>query len=119
MVVEENMVKEDKLVKARKRTMVELRKMANSVHPMIQLEKDFLSKHNKKKHPILDLKLWVVEEVTKDNGKKANMFHQFYRKPMSNRLLIPSQLSSFNFRKTYSFDPIWPSHIELQWKLAR
>ena len=47
--------------------MVELRKMANSIHPMIQLEEDHQHNHPDNKLPILDLKVWMVES---DDGNQ-------------------------------------------------
>jgi len=91
MVVVEEEVEEDKLVPADMRTMVELRKMADSIHPMIQLEEDYPSQHPDQKIPILDLKVWVKEEQEQEGReRKVELFYEYYRKPMSNWLLIPA-----------------------------
>jgi hypothetical protein len=41
--------------------MLEVRKMADSVCPMIQLEEDFCSKHSNRLLPILDLQVKLQE----------------------------------------------------------
>ena len=65
--------------------------MADSIHPMIQLEEDYPSQHLDGKIPILDLKVWVREEEhQEDRERKVELFYHYYRKPMSNWLLIPA-----------------------------
>ena len=65
--------------------------MADSIHPMIQLEEDYPSQHPDGKIPILDLKVWVREEEhQEDRERKVELFYHYYRKPMSNWLLIPA-----------------------------
>ena len=41
--------------------MVEVRKMADSISPMIQLEEDYCTKHSDNLLPILDLQVQVKE----------------------------------------------------------
>ena len=85
MVVVEEEVEGDKLIPTNMRTMVELRKMADSIHPMIQIEEDYSSKHPDDKIPILDLKVWVKEEQEQEGREaKVKLYYQYYRKPMSN-----------------------------------
>ena len=75
----EDKVEEDNQVPAAVRTMTELRKMADSIHPMIQLEEDHCHNHQDQKLPILDLKVWVVE-VEEREEKRAKLRWQYYRK---------------------------------------
>ena len=79
MVVIDQLVEEDKLLPEDQVTMQEVRKMANSVCPMIQLTEDYCSNPSNKLLPILDLQVKVqkVEEV-------AKLFYYHYRKPMAN-----------------------------------
>ena len=48
MLVMEEYVEDDKLLPADMRSMEEIRKMANSISVMIQLEEDYASKHESK-----------------------------------------------------------------------
>ena len=57
MLVVDEHVEDDKLLSADMRTMEEIRKMGNSILPMIQLEDDCPSKNADRKLPILDLKV--------------------------------------------------------------
>ena len=70
MVVMEEKVEEDSLVPAAVRTMSELRKMADTIHPMIQLEEDHRFNHHDRKLPILDIKVWVIE-LEEEEQKRA------------------------------------------------
>ena len=93
MVVREELVEEDKLVPADQRTMIEIRKMGSSIMTMIQLEEDFPSKNGDSKLPILDLKVWVKEEEVRGEEQTTThprLYYQYYRKPMSNWLLMPA-----------------------------
>ena len=65
------------------RTMNLLQQIGNSIHPSIQLEIDFPSKHVENKMPILDLKVWVETTV---NGSK--IMHEHYVKPMATKAVI-------------------------------
>ena len=78
MVVQDHLVEEDTLLPDDQRTMKELRKMADTISPMIQLEKDFGSKHNNGLLPILGLQVKV--EQVEDTPK---LLYYYYRKPMS------------------------------------
>ena len=83
--------------------MAELRKMADSIHPMIQLEEDNRQNHPDNKLPILDLKVWVAKT---ENGSK--LLWQYYRKPMSNQLLIPAASAmAMSIKRTTSLDLDW------------
>ena len=60
-----------------------LRKIGDSVHPMIKLEEDFPSNHADRKIPILDLKCWL------DENEKA--WYEHYEKPVSTRKVLSSK----------------------------
>ena len=61
MVVVDHLVEEDRLLARDQHTMVEVRKMADSISPMIQLEEDYCTKHSDNLLPILDLQVQVQE----------------------------------------------------------
>ena len=52
----EDQVQEDSSMEDDRRTALVVKDIANSVHPMIQMEEDFPSNHDDGKLPILDLK---------------------------------------------------------------
>ena len=82
MVLEEEKVSEDEETPPDIRTARELRKMANTISTMVQMEEDTPSKHDDHKLPILDLKVWIEDE---------QLMYEFYQKPMTNPLLIMSK----------------------------
>ena len=88
MVVKEERVMSDLEEQEDVRTMRELCKMGNTVSAMIQLEGDTPCENSDKKLPILDVKVWV-KMVEEGETCKAKLFYQYYRKPMSNWLLMP------------------------------
>ena len=63
------------------RTALVIREIANTVHPMIQMEEDVPSKHSDGKLPILDLKCWI--------GSDSQVWFQHYEKPMANKMVLP------------------------------
>ena len=66
---------------------------------MIQLESDFPSKNVDKKLHILDLKVWIRElevEVEGQMVSRPKLYYQYYRKPMSNWMLIPARTAMPN-----------------------
>ena len=81
-------IEADKEIPADKMTMRELRKMGNSISPMIHLEEDTSSHHDNKKLPILDLNVWTERKDDENDTTSENVRYQFYRKPMANALLI-------------------------------
>ena len=93
MVYKKDRVLKDLETPEDKRTMRDLQKMGNSVSSLIQLEEDYPSKNSDGKLPILDLKVWV-KEVMEEEGDldpvKAQLYYQYYRKPISNWLLMPA-----------------------------
>ena len=121
MRVIEDKVEEDNQVPAAVRTMTELRKMADSIHPMIQLEEDHCHNHQDQKLPILDLKVWVVE-VEEREEKRAKLRWQYYRKPMSNWLLIPANSAlALSIKRTslaqYGLRILRNTSLELSWNM--
>ena len=121
MVVMEEKVEEDSLVPAAVRTMSELRKMADTIHPMIQLEEDHRFNHQDRKLPILDIKVWVIE-LEEEEQKRAKLRWQYYRKPMSNWLLIPANSAmAMSIKRTsltqYGLRILRNTSLELSWDL--
>ena len=83
-------IEADKEIPADKMIMRELRKMGNSISPIIQLGEDTPSHHENKKLPILDLNVWI-ERKDENDTTSEKVRYQFYRKPMANPLLIMSR----------------------------
>ena len=54
---------EDNSIEDDQKTMVLVREIANSVHPMLQFEEDFPSRYVDCKLPILDLKCWLNDDT--------------------------------------------------------
>ena len=52
--------------------MILIQKIGNSFHPSIELEADYLSRHEDGKLPILDLKVWVEMRRKQSGGKEVN-----------------------------------------------
>ena len=73
-------VEEDKRIEKDKFTAEILRKIANEIISMIQMEEDVCSNYPDKRLPILDLKVWI--EKIEGN---MNILHEFYKKPMATR----------------------------------
>ena len=83
MMIQEDKIQEDSQEDGDKRTMREMSKMASSVCPIIQLTEDCPGKHDDKRMPILDLKIWIQREQ-----EEQKILFQHYRKPMATRLLM-------------------------------
>ena len=79
MVLLPHLVEEDRRVAADKRTMTEMLKMGNTLHPMIQLTGDCPSSNDTGKMPLLDTQVWV-------EGNKV--LYEHYRKPVANPLVM-------------------------------
>ena len=95
--------------------------MADSIHLMIQLEEDHCHNHQDQKLPILDLKVWVVE-VEEREEKRAKLRWQYYRKPMSNWLLIPANSAlALSIKRTslaqYGLRILRNTSLELSWNM--
>ena len=74
---------EDSEVEDDKRTMELVRNIADSIHPMLQFDEDYPSKHEDNKIPILDLKCWMDSE--------NRVWHQHYEKPVSTTKVLHSE----------------------------
>ena len=55
------MIAQDRKMNEDERTMVLLQSVGNAIHPSIQLEIGYPSKHVNGKIPLLDLKIWIEE----------------------------------------------------------
>ena len=62
MIIEQDRIEEDKGESKDKLTMNEMRKMANTICPIIQIEEDFPSKNRDNKLPLVDLKVWIRDD---------------------------------------------------------
>ena len=60
-------INKDKEVPADIRTMEVIKKVANGVHDMIKFTVDAPSNHGDKKMPVLDVKVWMVDETQSIN----------------------------------------------------
>ena len=84
MIIMDHLVEEDKLIPEDRRTMIELRRMGNSICPMIQLEEDFPSRHENILLPILDLEVQVQQVEQENQPSISKLYYFYYRKPMAN-----------------------------------
>ena len=62
-----------------KTIMEKVREIGNTIHSNIEIEVDYPEKHEDKKMPLLDLKVWV-------EGKRV--MHEFYHKTVSSKAMI-------------------------------
>ena len=81
MVKHEELVESDKNVKGDKRTMDELKKIANTVYKCVQFTDDYPSNHPSGRMPVLDLQMFVSE--------KGQIMFEFFQKPMACKFVIP------------------------------
>ena len=92
VVLDESVVEQERAVKADRRCMALVQKIGNSIHPSIQLEVDFPSKHDDDKLPILDLKVWVEMRRQQDRGEEESevnvVLHEFYSKDVASKCVI-------------------------------
>ena len=59
--------------------------VADSIHPSIQVEVDFPSRHLEKSVPILDLRVWVEETIV---GGKYVVMHEYYMKDVASKAVL-------------------------------
>ena len=83
MIFQEDLVQNDSTVEDDRRTALVIKDIANSVHPMIQMEEDCPSNHNDGKMPILDLECWMDDE--------GIVRFQHYEKPMANKQVLSAK----------------------------
>ena len=76
-------VEDDSNMEDDRRTASVVREVANTVHPMIQMEEDIPSNHADSKIPILDLKCWI--------GADGQIWFHHYEKPMASKLVLPAR----------------------------
>ena len=70
-----------------------LNEIANDVDPMIRFTFDLPEKHQDKKLPVLDLKVWLSET--------DELLHEFYEKPTKNlRTILASSAISWHQKRT-------------------
>ena len=77
----EEKVQEDSILEDDRKTALVIKDIANSVHPMIQMEEDFPSNHSEGKLPILDLKC-SIEMIVK---------FEHYEKPTASKLVLSAK----------------------------
>ena len=65
--------------------MKEVRSMGNQIHPSIQLEIDYPSKHGDGRMPILDLKVWIGKGNNSNRQEKDVILHEFYYKEVATK----------------------------------
>ena len=80
MVKVKELEESDKTVRGDKRTMDELKKVANTSYKTVQFTSDCPSNHPGGRMPVLDLQMFV--------GEGLIMF-EFYEKPMAYKFVIP------------------------------
>ena len=85
MLVVEEHVKDDELLPADMRTMLEVRKMADSICQMIQLEEDYASKHDNQQLAILDLNV-KVKLVMDNQVTRPKLYYTYSRKEAHGKL---------------------------------
>ena len=89
--VDERSVAEYEGVSNDGRTMTSVKQIRNNIHPSIQLEVDYPSKHQDRKLPILDLKVWIEtkeKETEKRHEKTSVITYEFYSKSMASKAVI-------------------------------
>ena len=90
--MDERSVAEDQGISDDERTMTLIKQIGNDIHPSIQLEIDYPSKHQDGKLPILDLKVWMEttkgEETDGQDEKASVIMYEFYSKSMASKTVI-------------------------------
>ena len=81
--IEENLITHDIGIEEDLRTMLLFQIIGNDIHPSIQLEIDYPTKHADSRMPILDLKVWVEK-----TGKGSKIIHEHYAKDVSSKMVI-------------------------------
>ena len=83
---------QDKDTELDKHTMEIIQKVANEIHPSIEMEIDFPSQHPDKKLPILDIKVWIKEDET---GNRM-IEYEYYMKPVASLFVIHQKSATPN-----------------------
>ena len=75
-----------------------MKTIGNDIHPSIQLETDYPSRHEDKKLPLLDLKFWTVKS---EDNQYSKIMHEFYYKDVSTRSVVHARSSlPWNTKRT-------------------
>ena len=69
------------------RTMTELQKIGNQIHPSIQVTVDYPSNNTNGRMPVLDTEHWL-EEVERNGAKRVQVMHSYYSKLCGNLGLV-------------------------------
>ena len=83
VVFKEEWLEEDRNTEDDRRTALVIRDIANTIHPMIQMEEDFPSNYRDGKLPILDLKCWIARD--------GLVWFQHYKKPAATKMVLSAQ----------------------------
>ena len=89
--VDESSITEAGRVSSDERTMALVKQVGNDIHPSIQLEVDYPSKHQDGKLPVLDLKVWVESRGKKTErqvGKVSVIMYAFHSKCVAYKAVI-------------------------------
>ena len=107
--VDERSVADDEGISDDERTMTLIKKktkqqIGNDIHPSIQLEVDYPSKHQDGKLPILDLKVWIEtkEKKTEERSEKASVImYEFHSKSVASKAVINARSAlNWNTKRT-------------------
>ena len=71
-----------------KRTMREVRKMANTILPFIVMEETVASECLERKLPVLDFKIWQEKRKNEEGKNETVICHEYYENPMSSQLMM-------------------------------
>ena len=92
VIQDESVAEQEQDIKADKRCMALVQKIGNSIHPSIELEVDYPSRHEDGKLPILDLKVWVEMKRGQDEREEEDgvsvVLHEFYSKDVASKWAI-------------------------------
>ena len=86
------------------RTMMLIKQVGNDIHPSIQLEVDYPSKHQDGKLPILDLRVWMEtkeKEIEEGYEKVSVIMYEFHSKSMASKAVINARSAiNWNTKRT-------------------
>ena len=89
--MDESFVGEDERVNSDQRTMLLIKQIGDDIHPSIELEVDYPSKHRDQKLPILDLKVWLETREKEIGNQVVNVsviMYEFFFKEMASTAVI-------------------------------
>jgi len=115
--VDESSVTEYGRVSSDERTMALIKQVGNDIHPSIQLEVDYPSKHQDGKLLLLDLKVWVESREKKTEGqvgKVSVIMYEFHSKCMASKAVINASTAlSWSTKRTVLTQEVLRSPNEL------